>query len=228
VSTVKIARAAALAIAIAGGIFDATRATDVLALRWRGHLAGAALSTLLLMRTAGWDLPSIGLTFEARPSWRYWKNVGVFTLVIVGCFVVGYVLATGALSNPDWLRSRIEVVDASRLLELLLIAPVLEEIVYRLCVCAVLQQAFGRTIAILCSASVFMLIHFLRGNLDVSNGLGGIVLAWAFLTSRTLAVPILFHAAGNLLVIALHILGAARLGYPVLEVLFSMASPIDL
>jgi membrane protease YdiL (CAAX protease family) len=72
---------------------------------------------------------------------------------------------------------------------------------------------FGMLPAILVSGGYFALIHFLRGNLGGPNGVAGFLFAWAFLGSRSLATPVLFHASGNLLAVMLQIGLAQYFGY---------------
>lgn len=83
-----------------------------------------------------------------------------------------------------------------------LVWPVHEEIVYRLALVPVWVAIAGHRVAFVIGAALFALLHVAYGNLDPSNGLGAIVLTWAFLRSGSLALTIGLHAGGNAVVIA--------------------------
>ncbi len=61
-----------------------------------------------------------------------------------------------------------------------------------------LSAALGPRRAIVIDGAVFALLHFVYGNASPDNFVGGYVLAWAYLRSGTIVVPLVLHAAGNL------------------------------
>ena len=61
--------------------------------------------------------------------------------------------------------------------------------------------------AILVSGLIFGLIHVLGGNASPENHIAGFMLAWAFLRSGTILVPIATHSAGNLLALSGQVAG---------------------
>lgn len=55
-----------------------------------------------------------------------------------------------------------------------------------------------RTVVV--SGSLFAIAHFVGGNPGPDNFVAGFLLAWAYLKSGSLLIPILLHALGNLCV----------------------------
>ena len=77
-----------------------------------------------------------------------------------------------------------------------IVAPVTEELLFRGLLLRGLVRQFKSEIAILLSAGIFGVWH---GNLPQIAGasVGGIVLGWLFLRTRSLWAPIIFHACHN-------------------------------
>ena len=84
-------------------------------------------------------------------------------------------------------------------------APILEESVYRLALCVPLAALCGPRWTIAVSGAVFAALHFVYGNPGPDNFIAGYFLAWAYLKSGTLMIPMALHALGNACVIALHV-----------------------
>ena len=59
--------------------------------------------------------------------------------------------------------------------------------------------------AIAASGVIFAALHFVYGNPSPENAVGGLFLAWAYLKSETIVVPVLLHALGNSLVLAVQV-----------------------
>jgi membrane protease YdiL (CAAX protease family) len=201
---------AALTLAVAGAMFDTSRGAGGFIDPWLGHLVAAIAGVMLLGRAAAWDFPSIGLSATARPSWAYWGKIGAAALAVIGALVGIELAVLGRLRAP-------EIVYGARIVELLVLSPILEELVYRLCICRVLADQFGAWLGVIASSTLFIAVHFLRGNLDVSNAAAGFVFAFALLRSRTVAVPIVFHIAGNGAALLLNVFLGATHGYPVIR-----------
>jgi membrane protease YdiL (CAAX protease family) len=81
-------------------------------------------------------------------------------------------------------------------------APLLEEAIYRVALCVPLAAVAGPKWAIVVSGTAFGFLHAFYGNLSPENALGGFFLAWAYLRSGSVCVPVTLHAAGNLLILA--------------------------
>ncbi|MEN6575176.1 MAG: CPBP family intramembrane glutamic endopeptidase [Phycisphaerales bacterium] len=75
--------------------------------------------------------------------------------------------------------------------------PLLEELLYRLVLCAPLAALFGPWRAIVISGVVFGALHLLYGNPAPTNLVAGYILAWAYIRSESIFVPIVWHSLGN-------------------------------
>lgn len=163
-----------------------------------GRWAVALVALAALLGLANGDLPSFGLNAPTG-GWRMWIR---FTLVlgILACVCIaaaaGVWLAIGG-ELPLVTTAPSEIVPA--FVRMCLLAPVLEEAIYRVVLCAPLAVAIGpwRTVAV--SGITFGFLHVIYGNPSPENLLGGFFLAWAYLRSGSLYVPLLLHAVGNLL-----------------------------
>lgn len=130
-----------------------------------------------------------------------WKILGKLFLIYVPLLIL-----LGALSNlvniPGYTEKIIEKISPENLLvfflNFVILAPIMEELIFRGILLSYLMKQIPTQQAILFSSLLFGLIH---GNLDqmVFAALGGIFLAYACLKSNSLAVPIFFHALNNLL-----------------------------
>jgi len=81
-----------------------------------------------------------------------------------------------------------------------LAAPVLEEAVYRFALCAPTAPILGRWPVIILSGLAFGWLHFIYGNPGPDNLIAGFLLAWAYLKSESILVPVVLHALGNFFV----------------------------
>lgn len=194
---------AALAIAAA------TLSADFLypmALRRERGLAAWGICALLLLLARG-DRATLGLRLVPRQGWLYWVKATALIGLVVGAFVV---VATGVL----WLAG-VEMDTAPRYTDAsqiapdawaaLVLAPLIEEPIYRVILCSPLAAAFGRVAAISASGALFAYIHVRYGVGAPTNFAGGFVFAWAFLESDSVVVPIALHFLGNLVVLAANI-----------------------
>jgi membrane protease YdiL (CAAX protease family) len=80
---------------------------------------------------------------------------------------------------------------------MIVIAPLVEESIYRLVLCFPTTAAIGSTGTIILSGTIFAGLHFVYGNPSPDNCLAGYVLTWAYLKSGSLLVPITLHSFGN-------------------------------
>lgn len=83
-----------------------------------------------------------------------------------------------------------------------LIAPILEEGVYRILLCTALATKFRHRTVVAISGTLFALLHLLYGNLAPTNLLAGYLLSWAYLMSGSLWIPIVWHAVGNMVILS--------------------------
>jgi membrane protease YdiL (CAAX protease family) len=146
----------------------------------------------------------MGLALYPRGGFRYW---GKATLAIGG----GLVLFLGLIGVFCWVAGvhpRVGLAPASALHLLpghCLYYPLLEESLYRLVLCVPLVAVLGPWYAIAISGAVFGILHFLYGNPAPTNFVAGYVLAWAYLCSDSILVPIVWHSLGNAAILAVQV-----------------------
>jgi len=193
------------ALAVAGAVGVLVVAADLVLVWWgrypeameaRGVLAVVALFALL--RLTGGDLDSVGLRLRPSQGWWWWVlvSLGIGVAVAV-CLVVGlglWVLTGHAL--PVYTTRPGEIAPA--FLRMCVTAPVLEEAVYRLALCVPLAVCIGPWKTVVVSGLAFAAMHMIAGIPSPENLVGGLFLAWAFLKSESIIVPVLLHSLGNL------------------------------
>jgi membrane protease YdiL (CAAX protease family) len=82
-----------------------------------------------------------------------------------------------------------------------LLAPLLEEGVYRLLLCTALATRFRHRTVIFISGTLFALLHYAYGNLALTNAVAGYLLAWVYLMSSSVWLTMLWHSFGNLMIL---------------------------
>ena len=166
-----------------------------------GRWAIALTSLAAYIWLAGGDLPTVGLVAPSG-GWRRWAKLAILLgLVAVACMGV----ASGVWVAAGW-RLPVQSVAPTQVwpafFHMCVFAPLLEEAVYRVALCVPLAAIAAPGWAIAVSGAVFGLLHVVYGNPSPENILGGFFLAWAYLRSGSVCVPVLLHAAGNLLALA--------------------------
>jgi len=166
----------------------------------RGVLALFALAANLWLVQG--DLASLGFRLTPRQGWWSWVRVSSrIGLAVAACFVVG--LGAWVLSGhevPIYVTAPGNI--GSAFLHMCVFAPVLEETTYRLAVCVPLAVLLGPWKAIAISGLAFAGLHVAYGNPSPENLVGGFFLAWTYLKSESIAVPVLLHGLGNLCALA--------------------------
>ena len=148
------------------------------------------------------DLKSLGLTLRPIQGWRYWvKATLLIGLAFAGIVAAGLgLLALCGSKHATTLRAMPPQFLGVAFLHMCVFAPVLEETLYRLLVCVPLAGWKRPRMAIAVSGVIFAALHFVYGNPGPENAVGGLFLAWAYLKSETIVVPVLLHALGNSLI----------------------------
>lgn len=147
------------------------------------------------------DRVSLGLRWAPIQGWRIWIRWSLIIGLLVGFAITigaGLILATAReipiiTLSPRQLPGRILTVCVS--------APLQEETLYRVIVCVPVVASFGKWPAVAVSRVLFGALHFLHGNPSPENLVGGWFIAWAYLKSETVVIPLLLHNVGNLLVL---------------------------
>jgi len=162
-------------------------------------------------------LPMIALLFfdeqrRKRPShgWpRMTPNGGTALWMKVSLIVSGWALlmwcmlyGISAMAQVGPGFTQLAPADAlDRFFAVTVLAPVLEEGVYRILLCTALATRFRHRSVIAISGTLFALLHLLYGNLAPTNFLAGYLLSWAYLMSGSLWLPIVWHAVGNMAIL---------------------------
>ena len=165
-------------------------------LQGRGTLALIVLVAHL--RLVDGDLASLGLRFTPVQGWWSWAKASLWLgLAVFACLVVGLGAWVGLGHEfPVYSTSPLDFGPA--FLRMCVFAPLLEETIYRLAICVPLAVLLGPWGAMVVSGFVFGGLHVAYGNPSPENLVGGFVLAWVYLKSESLAVPVLLHSLGNL------------------------------
>jgi uncharacterized protein len=167
---------------------------------WRYGLTAAIIVGFGSVAWRTGDAGSFGFRLVPLQSWTYWAKATVLIgAVLALCLMAVAGVVFGLLRYPVAPPSLSGETQIPMLFVwMCIISPLCEEILYRLAICAPLAARWGPTAAIVVSGTVFAGLHLLYGNPSPENLLGGFFLAWAFLKSGTLVVPIALHALGNL------------------------------
>src|SRR5262249_51528049 len=106
---------------------------------------------------------------------------------------------TPTLTHPDQ--------SGQRFLHMCVIAPTVEEAIYRVALCVPLVPLIGGWKTIVVNGIVFAALHFVYGNPHPENLVGGLFLAWAYLRGETIVLPVALHAIGNFIALATQVAG---------------------
>ena len=146
------------------------------------------------------DPTALGIRARPVQGYSFWVKLSVIALLGMGCVVAAVLLVVWSLGVPVPIYSTAPLEIPSRLISACVEAPLAEEIVYRgvICVASVpLLRPWG---AILVSGALFALLHVIYGTPSPENAIGGFVLAWSYLHSGTILLPLAWHSLGNLVV----------------------------
>ncbi|MFT5058891.1 MAG: membrane protease YdiL (CAAX protease family) [Planctomycetota bacterium] len=150
---------------------------------------------------------SVGLTRQVQPSVSFWPKWTLILggLVLAGSLIVGAVL--WMLGDSPSLQSQFASQDQMlrNLWQACLWAPIEEELLYRVALCAPLAALVGTRWTVLIGGLTFAALHWSYGNLGPNHVFAGFVMTWAYLRSGNIGVPILLHSLGNLAVWLLNV-----------------------
>lgn len=131
-------------------------------------------------------------------GWRLWIKV---SLIVTAWALLLWFILYGVAAWVPWMRNYPPIDPEhvpAMLFPMCILAPVIEEGVYRILLCTVLATRFRHRTVVLISGTAFAGLHLLYGNLAITNLLAGYLLSWAYLMSGSFWMPILWHAVGNL------------------------------
>jgi membrane protease YdiL (CAAX protease family) len=161
---------------------------------WAGASAG------LLSRARGFRAEQLGWSRAPRPSLGFWILAsGTALLLLTALLWLAALVAPHGfdplgLCAPGPYPSQ---PDAARRFLVAGLHPVFEEILFRFVLCGALLGRLSPAGNVSVSGVSFALMHFLFGVASLDNAVAGFILAWAFLRSSSIAVPIALHSLGN-------------------------------
>jgi membrane protease YdiL (CAAX protease family) len=168
-----------------------------------GRWAVALTSLAALAWLSDGDLSTLGLCGPCG-GWRRWARLTVL-LGLVGGVCLSVAVALWVATGRRFLVPLAPEEASPFFLRACVFAPLLEEAIYRVALCAPLAAVAGPWRAIAASGAVFALLHVAYGNASPENLLGGFFLAWAYLRSGSVCLPVLLHSAGNLFCLAVQL-----------------------
>lgn len=180
------------------------------------QLALVAFAFWFLMRRSrvrgtGSIATDTGLTIRLR----HWWAVPLAFVLQVAIGLVSTIVAFVVLGEEAPFQEIGEIVmESDAIIDVLalgvaavVLAPLLEEVVFRGVLLRGLLRRFSAPVSIVLSAVMFSLVHIEAFDVDqlpimVDTFLWGVVLAWFALRTGNLSVSILLHASSNLLAVA--------------------------
>jgi membrane protease YdiL (CAAX protease family) len=199
-------------LATASGLAGLVVAADLALVWWKPDYPENAKARIILALLALvmniWlvhgDLMSLGLRLPTQ-GWWYWVRVSALLgLAITACVVVGlgvWVLLGHEL--PVYTMAPGDVGEG--FVRMCVYSSMVEETIYRLTICIPLAVLLSPWKAITVSGFAFGGLHVLYGNPSPENLVGGFFLAWVYLSSESIAVPVCLHGLGNLCVLAMQV-----------------------
>jgi len=167
----------------------------------RALLPVAGLAAYLVLARS--DLPSVGLRLRPSQGLLYWIKATLVIGAAIGSFIL-VAIAVLHLVGRDFPVYRLDPADAwPTFVRMCVVAPLAEEATYRLGLCTGAVGSLKPWGTIAASGIAFGALHVLYGNPGTDNLIAGFFLAWAYLKSGSILVPIALHSLGNLCVLAL-------------------------
>lgn len=198
-----LSRFAAAAIGIAVLASDLARRDAAYGARIVVSLLGLGL--LVLLARDRWI--TIGVRGRPLPSWRWWIRGTLVSAAIVALALGAFwcwLLVTGTRVQPALQVNSIADLPAAAW-RLCVVAPIVEESVYRVVLVTALVPSIGAWGAIVVSGIAFAGLHHLYGNPGPDNQVAGFLLAWAYLRSGAIWIPVVLHSLGNACALVDHV-----------------------
>ncbi|QDT39575.1 CPBP family intramembrane glutamic endopeptidase [Stratiformator vulcanicus] len=165
------------------------------------RLVLALVGCAAIVGLADGDAQSLGLRFTPRQGWLWWTK-SVFGLALVIAIALGLYAGVLILFGQTLpIRRCPPAFFTSYFWQMCVLAPTMEEAIYRFILCVPLAAAIGGWKTIFTSGAVFAVLHVVYGNPSPENIFGGFLIAWAFVISESILIPFLLHAGGNFIVL---------------------------
>jgi membrane protease YdiL (CAAX protease family) len=148
------------------------------------------------------DAASVGLALRPIQGFRYWIKATLVIGIAVGAVIACATLPLVLLGRDVPFLALPPRTAGSYFVRMCIVAPTVEEATYRLAFCTAAVAVIGPRWTIALSGLAFALLHVLYGNPGPDNVVAGFFLAWAYLKSGSILVPVVLHSLGNLCVLA--------------------------
>lgn len=166
----------------------------------RGALPPVALASYLIL--ARGDLAPVGLRIRPLPDLAFWIRATLLVGVALAAVAVATFAAVGMLGWELPIVARSPDLFWSEFVRMCLLAPAVEEGIYRIGFCCGAVALLRPGGAIAANGLIFGALHVLYGNPGPDNLVAGFFLAWAFFKSGSILVPLALHALGNFCVLS--------------------------
>jgi membrane protease YdiL (CAAX protease family) len=144
------------------------------------------------------------LVWRPQPSAWYWLYAsGWGLLVCVISFLVTIQFSRHGIDLFGLCEAELPSTHGS-VLSYVLRPSIEEELLFRFLLCGTLLGHVSMRANIAINGVVFALVHIVLGGIGPDSAVAGFILAWAFLRSGSIVVPIAMHAAGNGLLFAVY------------------------
>jgi len=157
----------------------------------------ALCSILILTFLVRWNRASLGFTFQPRQGFRYWMMATLFIGLVVSLFSGVVLLLLWAFSLAIPMPKFMPYFLSDAIIIACIKAPLLEECLYRVVLCVPLVALVGSRWTIFISGIIFAALHFVYQMPGPANFIAGYFLAWAFLKSGSILIPVVIHSLGN-------------------------------
>ena len=168
----------------------------------RSFIAVSAFLVLFLVFKC--DYRSLGIRLQPLQGYTYWIRAG-FLIGIVILFLDVIAIFIMSIFN---IKMPIYAVYPSmlwsELTRICFWSPLVEEIIYRIILCAPLVAFLKPSTTIFVGGCIFSALHIVYGNPGVDNIIAGFILTWAYLKSGSILVPFALHSLGNLFVLVIY------------------------
>lgn len=157
-------------------------------------------SLILILILSKGNLRSSGFSLKLYPGNKFWliTSLVVFFITVFFLSIYGSYLFFSGRHNTTTIPKEFLF---RQLKYFAFEIPLIEETIYRGVLCVSLRSVAGYKTTIFISGTLFAFLHFIYGNPAIDNIIGGYFLSWAFLTSKSIIIPVIFHSVGNALFI---------------------------
>jgi len=167
-------------------------------------LAPTAVITCLLLSNG--NIPAHGLLPRPHQGWRPWVLFALFAAAVIFVLCVIGAVTYGLMGWSIPIPKRDLRFWAEDLNFICVIAPIDEELVYRVLFTVAVLPLLSCSGTVVTGGILFGMIHVLGGNPGPDNLVAGFFLQWAYMKSGTVLVPLAMHSSGNLIAFSAQVL----------------------